>query len=275
MGARSKVRVPHIVEKKKKGEPITVITAYDYTGARIADGAGFDIILVGDSLGMVVQGHDSTIPVTFEELLYHTRCVRRGVKRALLVADMPFLSYQVDEREAVRNAGILLKEGGAEAVKIEGGSEVVSLVKRLTEIGIPVMGHLGLLPQRVHQTGGYKIQARTRDEAERLRDIALSLQDAGAFSIVLEEIPMEAGRMITEALKIPTIGIGAGPFTDGQVLVFHDVLGLLEEFKPKFVKRYLEGERIIKDALITFRKEIEERKFPRREHSFSWEDFEG
>lgn len=274
MGSEGKVRVPYILRKKQKKQPITVITAYDYTSARIADESGFDIILVGDSLGMVIQGQESTIPVTLEDLLYHTRCVKRGVKRALVVADMPFLSYQVDERDAIRNAGILIKEGGAEAVKIEGGKEVVSLTKKFTEIGIPVMGHLGLLPQRMHAIGGYKVTARSPEEAKELKEVAILLEEAGAFSIVLEEVPLETGKIVTEALKIPTIGIGAGPFTDGQVLVLHDVLGLEEEFKPKFVKRYLEGEKIIRDALTKFRKEIEERKFPTREHSFSWKDFE-
>jgi len=275
MEGGKKVRVTTILKKKERKEKVTMITAYDYTSARIADRAGFDIVLVGDSLGMVVQGHESTLPVTFEDVLYHTKCVRRGIKRAFLVADMPFLSFQVDESEAVRNAGILIKDGGAEGVKLEGGREVLSLVKRLTEIGIPVMGHLGLLPQKIHAMGGYRVQARRPEEGKRLREEALLLEEAGVFSIVLEEIPWEAAKLVSESLKIPTIGIGAGPYTDGQVLVFHDVLGLIEEFKPKFVKRYLEGENIMREALIQFRKEIESGKFPSEEHAISWRDLEG
>ncbi len=270
---RAKIRVPHIVSKKRKGEPIAVITAYDYLSGRLADLVGFDIVLVGDSLGMVIQGHESTVPVTLEDVLYHTKCVRRAVKNALLVADMPFLSYQIDENEAVRNAGRLIKEGGAEAVKLEGGEEVAPLIKRLTEIGIPVMGHIGLLPQRVHATGGYRVMARTREEAERLKEVAKELEKSGIFSLVLEEVPLETAELITKALEIPTIGIGAGPHTDGQVLVFHDVLGLFGEFKPRFVKRYLDGEKLFKEALEKFFSDIKTRKFPTREHSFSWKEF--
>ena len=274
MKGERKVRVTHILKKKERREKISMITAYDYTSARIADKAGFDIILVGDSLGMVVQGRDSTLPVTLEEVLYHTKCVKRGVKRAFLVADMPFLSFQVDEKEAIRNAGLLIKEGGAEAVKLEGGKEVVPLVKKLTQLGIPVMGHLGLLPQKIHAIGGYRIQARKPEEGMRLKEEALMLEEAGVFSLVLEEVPWEAAKLVTEALRIPTIGIGAGPYTDGQVLVFHDVLGLIEEFKPKFVKRYLDGEKIMRDALLRFREEIEKGIFPSQEHTTSWQDLD-
>ena len=264
-----KVTVPLLREKKRKGEKITMITAYDYLSGKLADEAGFDIVLVGDSLGMVIKGESSTLSVTVEEMLYHTRITRRGVQRALLVADMPFLSYQVSEAEAIRNCGRMLKEGGAEAVKLEGGAWLAPLVERLVRAGIPVMGHLGLTPQSIHLLGGYRVQARTEEAAQELKRSAQALQEAGIFALVLEGVPAEVAREVTESLDIPTIGIGAGPYCDGQVLVFHDVLGLFEEFKPKFVKRYLEGARLMREALIRFREEIQQGVFPGEEHTYS------
>ncbi len=263
-----KVTVRTFLKKKRDGEKITMLTAYDYPSARLLDEAGIDAILVGDSLGMVIQGHDTTLPVTVGDVIYHVKAVRRGVKRAMIIADMPFLSYQVSDQEAVRNAGLMLKEGGADAVKLEGGRRVAALVKKLVDTGIPVMGHLGLTPQSVHVFGGFRVQGRTEDDIRILKEDAKILEDSGVFSIVLESVPVEVAKEITEALSIPTIGIGAGPYTDGQVLVFHDYLGLFEDIKPKFVKRYRELGKEIIEATREYIKDVKSGKFPAPEHSF-------
>ena len=232
------VRTTDLKEQKRRGEKIVVLTAYDAMMARLLDRAGIDVLLVGDSLGMVVLGHDTTVPVTMDDMLHHTRIVVRGTQRALVVADMPFLSYQVSPSEAVRNAGRLMKEGGAASVKLEGGRAVIDVVKRLVDVGIPVMGHLGLLPQSVHQVGGFHRQATRPEQVDTLLADAAALEAAGAFSIVLESIPSEVAKAATAHVRVPTIGIGAGPHCDGQVLVCSDMLGLFDEFVPPFVKQY-------------------------------------
>jgi len=259
-------------EKKERGKKITMVATYDYTTARIVDDAGLDGIIVGDSLGMVFQGHKTTLPVTTEEMLYHTKIVKRACKRTLVIADMPFLSYQTDERDAIKNCGMMLKEGGCEAVKLEGGKEILPLVKKLVDYGIPVMGHIGLTPQKIHQFGGYRVQGMKKRDIKRLKEEAELLESAGIFSIVLEAIPMEVSKEITEKLSIPTIGIGAGPHCDGQVLVLSDLLGLYEEITPRFVKRYANIREDIKSALLEYKKEVEEGIFPQEEHSYSLRD---
>jgi 3-methyl-2-oxobutanoate hydroxymethyltransferase len=264
----SKVTVPEIVRMKRAGQKITALTAYDYSFARILDEAGVDILLVGDSLASVVQGQESTLPVTLDEMIYHTRIAARGRKRALLVGDMPFLSYQVSVEEAKRNAGRFLSEGGAEAVKVEGGVEMFDTIKALVDIGIPVMGHVGLTPQSIHRFGGYKVQGREKKAAERILRDAVAVEEAGAFSIVLEGVPMDLAREITERLSIPTIGIGAGAECDGQVLVVHDMLGLFDMYQPKFVKRYADLTTVITDAVKRYIAEVKDRSFPDEEHSF-------
>jgi len=233
----AKVRVPDLRERKRRGEKIAVLTAYDATMARILDRAGVDVLLVGDSVGVVVLGYEHTLPVTLDEMLHHTRAVARGAARALVVADMPFMTYQVSIEEAVRNAGRLLQAGAA-AVKVEGGPPILGAVRRMVELGIPVMGHLGLQPQSLHQVGGYRRQAVQREDIEALVEEAHALERAGAFSVVLEAVGAEAARSVTAALSIPTIGIGSGPDCDGQVLVSHDMLGLFDGRIPPFVKQY-------------------------------------
>ena len=234
----TRVTTAKVREMKKKGEKITMLTAYDYPTAVAMDSVGVDIFLVGDSLGMVVLGYDSTLPVTMEDMLHHTKAVSRGTQRAMVIGDMPFMSYQASVAEAVRNAGRFLQEAGAQAVKLEGGREVAEVTSRIAAAGIPVMAHIGLTPQSVHQLGGYKVQGKGDKAAQRLLEDARILEEAGAFSIVLECVPKGLAREITAALEIPTIGIGAGVECDGQVLVVHDMLGLFERFTPKFVKRY-------------------------------------
>ncbi len=256
-----RITVPDIVARKGK-EKITSLTAYDYITARIADEGGVDIILVGDSASMVVQGNESTIPITMDEMIYHTRIVSRAVKRALVVGDMPFGSYQVSISEGIGNAVRFMKEGGAHAVKVEGGMEVIDLVERLTSFGIPVMGHIGLMPQRVHQMGGYKL---VRDEA--LVEVAKALEEAGAFALVLEKVPVDIAQRVTESVSIPTIGIGAGPHVDGQVLVFHDIVGL-SGMKLKFARRYVDGYAIFLDAVRRFVEDVREGLFPSEEESY-------
>jgi 3-methyl-2-oxobutanoate hydroxymethyltransferase len=256
------VRVPDLRAMKSRGERIAVLTAYDAGMARLLDRAGVDVILVGDSAGMVVLGYDTTLPVTVDMMVHHTAAVSRGAKRALIVADMPFLSYQVTVDEAVRNAGRLIQEGGAAAVKLEGGQPLASTVWRLTEIGIPVMGHLGLTPQSFHALGGFRPQARDAESAARLMADAEVLQNAGAFAIVLESIPEDLARDVTAALDIPTIGIGAGPHCDGQVLVSHDVLGMTEGPVPPFVRQYAKiGEQVV-SAATAFIDDVRSGKFP-------------
>jgi 3-methyl-2-oxobutanoate hydroxymethyltransferase len=231
------IRVPELRAMKERGEKIAVWTAYDFTMARLLDRAGMDVILVGDSLGMVVLGYDNTLPVTLDMMIHHTRAVSQGVKRALIVADMPFLTYQLSVEEAMRNAGRLIQEGGAAAVKIEGGRQIADTAKRLVEIGVPVMGHLGLTPQSVHQLGGFRPQGRQSEAAERLLKDAELLEKAGVFAIVLESIPPDLAARVTQSVKVPTIGIGAGAQCDGQVLVSYDALGL-SEAAPPFAKQY-------------------------------------
>lgn len=266
--ARKKITLPQLQEMKARGEKITMVTAYDYPSALMADRAEIEMILVGDSLGMVVLGYESTVPVTMEDMLHHTKAVMRARPSCLVVADMPFLSYQVSVSEAVRNAGRLIQEGGADAVKLEGGRAVVDKVKAIVEAGIPVMGHLGLTPQSATQLGGFRVQGREEEAARRIREEAELLQEAGAFSLVLECIPAMLAKDITSRLNIPTIGIGAGPYCDGQVLVYHDLLGLFERFKPKFVKRYAQlGEEIVR-ALGQYRQEVRSGAFPGEEHSY-------
>lgn len=268
----SKVTVPAVLAAKGERK-LAMVTAYDYTFARLADRGGADLLLVGDSLAMVVQGGENTLGVTMDEMVYHTRMVSRGRRRALVVADMPFLSYQVSVEAAVANAGRLLKEGGAEAVKLEGGVHVAEAVRRLADIDIPVMGHVGLTPQSVHRMGGHKVQGRRGGRAaggrERLLEDALALEEAGAFAIVLEGMPADLGAEITAALSIPTIGIGAGSGCDGQVLVMHDLLGLEERIAPKFVKRYAELGAAATGAFAGYVAEVRSGAFPTAAHSFS------
>lgn len=266
--APEKVTVPEIKRMKEKGQKITSLTAYDYSFARILDAAGIDILLVGDSLGSVIQGQESTLPVTLEDVIYHTRAVARGRKRALVVADMPFLSFQISVEEAKRNAGRLLKEGGAEAVKLEGGVEMLETIEAIVEIGIPVMAHVGLTPQSLHRLGGYKVQGKDKDRREKIIQDALAVEEGGAFSIVLEGIPVDLAQEITRRLSIPTIGIGAGMHCDGQVLVVHDMLGLFDMYAPKFVKRYADLGSVATDAVKNFITEVREGRFPDEEHSF-------
>ncbi|HXK60691.1 MAG TPA: 3-methyl-2-oxobutanoate hydroxymethyltransferase [Acidobacteriota bacterium] len=258
-----KVRTTDLREMKARGQKITVLTAYDANMAHLLDSAGIDVLLVGDSVGNVVLGYDTTIPVTMEDMLHHTKAVVRGVSRALVVADMPFLSYQVSITEAVRNAGRFIQEAGAEAVKIEGGKGILDVVNRLVEIGIPVMGHLGLTPQSIHQLGGFRRQARDSESARLLLEDARALEEAGAFSIVLESIPDSVAAEVTAALRIPTIGIGAGPFCDGQVLVSSDAFGLYHGPVPSFVKQYANLREIIVTAAEEYAREVREGEFPR------------
>ena len=256
--------------KMKGKEKIVMITAYDAPSARIAWEAGVDVILVGDSLGNNVLGYKDTIPVTMEEMLIHVAAVRRGAEKAFIVADMPFLSYQVSESEAIKNAGLFLKYG-ANAVKLEGGKDFAGLIKRLVASGIPVMGHLGLTPQSVNVFGGYKVQGKTEDSRKKLIEDAMALEEAGVFSIVLEMVVEEVAREITEKIKVPTIGIGAGRYCDGQVLVWHDVLGLNPEFSPKFVRKYADLYRISLEAVKAYKEEVKGGKFPGVENIFKKE----
>ncbi len=250
------------------GTPITMVTCYDYTFARLVERAGADMILVGDSLGNVIQGHETTLPVELEDIVYHSRAVARGNTSAHILADLPFMSYQANQDDAMRAAGRLLKHGGAQSVKLEGGEEIAPLVSRLTRAGVPVCGHLGLTPQSVHAMGGYRVQGRGDDARERLLRDARALQDAGAFMIVLEMIPQPLAKEVTGALSIPTIGIGAGNVTDGQVLVIYDLLGMNLDFHPKFLKRFANLDEVITEALVSYKREVVERTFPDAAHSF-------
>jgi 3-methyl-2-oxobutanoate hydroxymethyltransferase len=263
-----KITVPHIVKMKQRGEKITCLTAYDYATARILDEAGVEMLLVGDSLGCVVQGNSNTLAVTMEEMIYHTRAVVRGRKRALVIGDMPFMSYQLNKEQALQNAGRFLKEAGAEAVKLEGGVTMLETIRAIVNAGIPVMGHVGLTPQSVHQFGGYKVQGRDANRREMVLGDALAVEEGGAFAVVLEGIPLDLAREITERLAIPTIGIGAGVHCDGQVLVIHDMLGLFDDFTPKFVKRYADVKSAVSGAVQEFIGDVKGRKFPAEEHSF-------
>jgi 3-methyl-2-oxobutanoate hydroxymethyltransferase len=264
---KRRVTAPALLQYKRQGRRIVMITAYDATFARLVDESGADVVLVGDSLGMVMQGHPHTLEVTLEHICYHARCVRRAVQRAHLVVDLPFMSYQVSPEQALMSAGRLVQEGGAEAVKLEGGGRAEA-VRKIVQAGIPVMGHLGLTPQSVHEFGGFRVQGREDAAAERLRQDALQLQEAGAYAVVLEGIPAALARQISQSLAIPTIGIGAGVDCDGQVLVMQDLLGLDDRFKPRFVKRYAELAGVVRDAFAEFGREVREGSFPGEEHSF-------
>lgn len=260
MTRRNTVRDIHQLYAEKT--PISMVTAYDYTFARLVEKAGLDVILIGDSLGNVIQGHDTTVPVEVDDIVYHTRAVMRGNQSSHIVADLPFMSYQANADEGLRNAGRLLKEGGAQAVKLEGGKPYAPMIERMTDAGIPVVGHLGLTPQSVHAFGGYRVQGRDDAAAQRLMEDARALQDAGAYMLVLEMVPAGLAQDVTNALSIPTIGIGAGSSTSGQVLVIQDLLGMNSDFKPRFVKRYAELEETIVDALSDYGDEVRERSFP-------------
>ncbi len=265
---RAKITAPAVVALKRKGEPITVVTAYDFPTARLADQAGVEILLVGDSVGTVVLGYDSTLPVTMDDMLHHTRAVTRAKPSALVVGDMPFMSYQSSPEQAVANAGRFVQEGGADAIKLEGGARVVESVRRIVEAGIPVMGHLGLTPQSVLAFGGYKVQARGEADQERLLADARALEAAGCFSLVLEGIPAKLGAAVSRELQIPTIGIGAGVQCDGQVLVSHDLLGLFLGHQPRFVRRYAELGDATRDAFVRYVADVKARRFPSDAESY-------
>ncbi len=271
---REKVTTRTFLLKKQRGEVITMLTAYDYPTALATDRAGIDSILVGDSLGMVVLGYENTLPVTMDDMLHHCRAVARGARSALLVGDMPFMSYQASVEQAVRNAGRFLQEAGMDAIKLEGGRERLEAVRAIVAAGIPVMGHLGLTPQSVQQFGGFRAQGRTAAAARRLLEDALLLQEAGCFSLVLESIPARLATLISQRLEMPTIGIGAGAGCDGQVLVIHDLLGLFDRFTPRFVKKYANLHAEIAGALAAFRREAEGRAFPAAEHVVEMPDAE-
>ncbi len=263
-----KVTTLRLLQMKKAGVKISCLTAYDYTIAKILDNAGIDLILVGDSLGNVVQGNDTTISVTVDETIYHTKAVVKACERALVVADMPFMSYQVTGDEAFRNAGRMMKETGCTAIKLEGGASVAPAVKRMTDSGIPVMGHLGLTPQSINQFGSYRARGTNPDEAEKIKNDAKILEDAGAFAIVLEKIPANLGREITEMLSIPTIGIGAGSQCDGQILVYTDMLGLTIDFNPRFVRRYANLQETVNNSIGEYIKDVKASSFPSSEESY-------
>lgn len=269
---RTKVTILDLQEKKRKGQPITMLTAYDYPTALLVDRAGIDMILVGDSLAMVVLGHENTVSVTMEEMLHHCRAVSRGAKYALLVGDMPFMSYQVSPTQAIENAGRFLKEAHMDVVKLEGGRDVALVVKAIVTAGIPVVGHIGLTPQTISKLGGFKVQGKTIEAARRLIDDALALEDAGCFAIILEAIPDRVAQIITERVRVPTIGIGAGVHCDGQVLVLHDMIGLFDRFTPKFVKRYVNIFPELIAALQTYKEDVEQHRFPGPEHGFTIKD---
>lgn len=262
------ITINDIINKKISGSKITMLTAYDFPFAHIVDSAGIDMILVGDSLGMVVQGLENTLPVTMDEMIYHTKMVSRAAKHSMVIGDMPFMSYQSSVEDALRNAGRFLKEAGAAAVKIEGGREVADCIKAMTRSDIPVMAHIGLKPQAIHRMGGYKVQGKSPEAAAELIEEAVIAEDAGAFSILLEAIPMELAKKITERISIPTIGIGAGPYCDGQVLVLHDVIGLFDRFVPKFIKRYANIKSDVLNAVNSFKADVENGTFPSDKESF-------
>ena len=264
-----RVTIRDIARMKSRGERIPMVTVYDYTSARVADAAEIPVVLVGDSLGMVVLGYDSTIPVTMDDMVHHTKMVARGCRQALIVADLPFMTYQVDQGQALTNAARLLQEGGAQTVKLEGGEAVAETVHRVVQAGIPVMGHIGLTPQSVNAFGGFRVQGRLRAEAVQLLKDAQALQDAGAYSVVLELVPAPLARLITQRLTIPTIGIGAGPECDGQVQVLHDMLGLFTDFVPKHAKQYATLGDAMKQAFIDYAREVRDGDFPTEQQSFT------
>jgi 3-methyl-2-oxobutanoate hydroxymethyltransferase len=271
-----RITTTHLIKMKQKAEKIVMVTAYDYPSARLVDEAGVDVVLVGDSLGMVVLGYESTLPVTIEDMLHHTRAVVRGVQRALVVADLPFLTYQTGPEDAIRNAGRLLQEGGATAVKLEGGIEVCAQVHTLVAAGIPVIGHLGLTPQSINVFGGYKVQGRSQQAAQKLVADSQALEQAGVFAIVLECIPEDVAARITKTVAVPTIGIGAGVNCDGQVLVLHDLLGISGKIHtPRFVKQYAQVGATIRQAVEHYAQEVRAKTFPAEEHSFHSEETAG
>ena len=265
-----KMTIKKFIEKKKKGEKIVTITAYDYSMAKLVDGCGFDLILVGDSLSFVVLGNENALGVTMDQMIHHTKAVSRGVSNALLVGDMPFLSYKIDIKDAVYNAGRFIQEGGAEAVKVEGGTEILPTVKAIINADIEVMGHIGLTPQKVYRFGGHMVQGRTVDAAKRLIMDAVNLQNAGVFSIVLEGIPWQVAKLVTSALDIPTIGIGAGQYCDGQIIIIYDMLGVFTDFKPKFVKHFGNVGENIRNALNSYKNEIINKTYPDIAHSYEY-----
>jgi 3-methyl-2-oxobutanoate hydroxymethyltransferase len=269
-----KITVSVLREKKAQGLKITMVTAYDYPSARMVEEAGLDMILVGDSLGNAMLGYENTLPVTMDEMVHHTRAVCRGTRHTFVVADLPFLSYHVSVEQAILNAGRLVKEGGAQAVKLEGGKERLEVIKRIIAAEIPVMGHLGLTPQSIHQFGGFKVQGKNKEQAEKLLADALLLEEAGVFALVLECVPAPLAAMITEKLSIPTIGIGAGAGCDGQVLVWHDLLGITQDLKPRFVKNYAHLHDDITGALKQYKAEVEKGQFPAAEHSYTMKEEE-
>ena len=268
----AKITVRHLAEMKERGEKIPMITAYDYTTAALADAAEIPVVLVGDSLGMVVLGFESTIPVTLDHIIHHTKMVARGNKNSLIVADLPFMTYQVEPAEALRNAARLLQEGGAHSVKLEGGENIAATVRRIVNCDIPVMGHVGVTPQSVNAFGGYRVRGRTLEQARQIVRDALALEEAGAYAVVLELVPAPLSRYISERLTIPTIGIGAGPGCDGQVQVLHDMLGLFTDFVPRHAKRYANLGQAIKDAFWQYSQEVREGSFPTAKESFTMDE---
>jgi 3-methyl-2-oxobutanoate hydroxymethyltransferase len=267
-----RLTINKIQDLKNSGEKITMLTSYDYSTAKLVDEAGVHLILVGDTLGMVVLGYNSTIPVTIDEMLHHIKAVVRGSTTALVVGDMPFMTYQASVEDAIRNAGRMLQEGGCQAVKLEGGMVMAETTRRIVNCGIPVMGHIGLTPQSINQLGGHRVQGKTTDAAKRLVEDALALEQAGAFAIVLELVPVQLARLITGKLRIPTIGIGAGPFCDGQVLVINDMLGLFTDFVPKHTKQYAKLASTMKEAISEYCSEVKSGAFPSSEHSSSMDE---
>jgi len=265
---RDKVTTKTFLQLKADGEKIALLTAYDWLTARLLEDCGIDGILVGDSANMVFYGEPTTLSITMDQMIYHTRAVAQAATRALVIGDMPFMSYQVGPQGALKNAGRFLKEGRAQAVKVEGGKEIVPTVRRLVEVGIPVMGHIGLLPQSVHRYGGYRVRGKGKEEAGYLLESATLLEDAGCFSLVLEKIPADLAKRISKELRIPTIGIGAGPFCDGQILVVQDMLGLFEEFKPKFVRRYAELATRVREAFHRYIEDVKKGNFPSSRESY-------
>lgn len=264
-----RITAPDILKLKAKGEKIVMLTAYDHATARMADAAGVDMVLVGDSLGMVIQGQPDTLRVTVQDMIYHGRCVATGLSRAHLTIDLPFMSYQVGPRQALRNAGRLVKEGHAQSVKIEGGVRSAPAIRMMVDAGIPVVGHVGLTPQSVHALGGFKVQGRDSASQERILEDAMAIQEAGAFCVVLEMVPVDLATRITASLQIPTVGIGAGPGCDGQVLVCNDMLGMDLTFKPRFVKHYAQLDDVIRKAIKSYVTEVKAGTFPSTEHAFT------
>ncbi len=263
-----RVTTQTVVEMKRRGEKISMLTAYDFTMAGIIDSAGIDVILVGDSASNVMAGFDTTVPMTMDHMIYHTSCVVRGVKKALVIADLPFMSYQVTAKEALISAGRMMKEAGAHAIKLEGGKTITDTVKRIVDAGIPVMGHLGLTPQSIYKFGTYKVRAKEEREAEELIRDAKLLEEAGVFSIVLEKIPSELAKKVTESVSVPTIGIGAGPHCDGQVLVLHDMLGLNKDFSPRFLRRYADLHASMTNAVGSYIKDVKSGDFPNESEQY-------